>query len=473
MTKKIAAALSLVFFWITVAAAQFADQATYVGTSSGAANAPAIVVPNATKLSDLQGVLIKFLPNNANTGATSIGISGNAGSLSGSPIPMRKASGSGLVALTGGELQTNQPIVFMYDGTYADIVSSVNASPSVGAVNLLASAQAFSVPPNLQINTSVGSNQLTIAIVGNNGSNASSASPIPVAFRDATIADGDPVFESITGALSFTISSGNTMGCQNAVMCRLWLFLANNAGTVVLCAYNANSGGTSIIGVNEQNLQTSAGGTSGGSSAQTLYCNAAVSSVAVRYVGYVDVQETTAGTWSSGPNRVQLFGPGIRKPGDRIQIVYATSTTASAFGTSATMAKLTPTVSITPTSAANLVTVRCSGEFGSTTATAAQQASIQLSAGNSFSGFGSVGGGYVPGESNQGWPFSIFGIVAPNSTSTQSYAPWGASANSQAFALNEYATGTTGQTECHATEIQGKLEPILEPAADAPARMMG
>ena len=351
MKKLLAAGAVALALLATPAAAQFADQMTYAGTGAGSANAQTITINNATTYADLLGVVIKYVPGATNNGDATLQVSGNAGALSGSAPHFRKPNGAGVTALTGGELVTGQPTLIMYDGTYFNLMAPVVLP--VGIASISNSALLFSVPPNLQINGSVGSNQLTIAVQGNNGVNASATNPIPISFRDTTIANGDPVIVSLQASQSFTINSGNTMGCVSGQMCRLWIWEINNAGTLGLCAYNALSG-TTVIDLNDANVQTSASGTNGGNSAQTLYCNiSAVSAKAVRRIGYIDIQEATAGTWSAGPTYVQLFGPGIRKPGELIQAIYV-STTSVQTSSGASFPTATGFVqSITPTSAAN------------------------------------------------------------------------------------------------------------------------
>jgi hypothetical protein len=56
----------------------------------------------------------------------------------------------------------------------------------------------FDTAINLQLNASVASNILTVAVKGNNGSDPSASNPVLVAFRDATVANGDPVWVAIT-----------------------------------------------------------------------------------------------------------------------------------------------------------------------------------------------------------------------------------------------------------------------------------
>lgn len=234
-------------------------------------------------------------------------------------------------------------------GLAAASVANSNLQPSaVAAANLASSALSFDVPVNLQINASVAASALTISIVGNNGSAPSSTNPVVTPFRNAALTSGAVSLVSLTAPLSLTIASGSTMACPSSLACRLWILEADVSGTAVLCAYNANSG-TGILGVNESAPQSSASGTSGGNSAQTLYCNvSAIVSAPVRYVGYVDITESTAGTWTSNPSVIQLFGPGIKKPGD---IVAEVNLPYSTLGSTATV--LVACQSVSPPTASN------------------------------------------------------------------------------------------------------------------------
>lgn len=329
--------------------AQFADQATFAGAGGGTANSQTVTLPNVTSYADLVGVILKYVPSVSNTGSATINVNGLGAKT------VLKPTSTGLATLTGNgcELIAAQPVFVMEDsGGNFDLLSVTCANVNVGAANLASSALSFGLPVNLQINATVASNQLTISLVGNNGSTPSAINPVLIPFRDTTLAAGDPQIVSLQSALSFTIGSGSTMGCVNNNMCRLWVLAMNNGGTTVLCAVNevseSSGRGPAIGGINEGVLQTSQSGTSGGSTAQLIYCNvSAVTNKAVRILGYIDISETTAGTWATGPTYIQLFGPGIRKPGDVIQEVSQISTTA-------------PSVGISPTSAANAVEVTIS-----------------------------------------------------------------------------------------------------------------
>ncbi len=330
MIKRIVLALSLLISCLKPAAAQFSDQATFAGTGAGSGNAQTIVVPNASSMSDLVGVLVKYIPSATNTSSATVTVNAFTA------CTFRKPTSAGLAALNGSpaEIVTGQSLVFMYDGSFCVIVSAVNDTPlAIGAANLANSSLQFGVPVNLQINASVdGSNNLIIAVKGNNASDPSPTNPILVPFRDFTVANGVPKIVPIQSALGFQINSGNTMGCVSGQICRLWVVVICSTGlectdsagsdVVGLCAFNANDGSGSVAAINEAALQTSQSGTSGGNSAQAYYCNiSGVTTRAVRTLGYIDITEASAGIWATNPTTVQLFGPGIIPPASGPQIM--------------------------------------------------------------------------------------------------------------------------------------------------------
>lgn len=358
-TRALGALFALVLL-TQIAAAQFVEQRVWGGTSGGTANAQTLTIQN-WPTTPITGVPVRFLPGATNTGATTLNISGSGA------YSVYKASPGGPVALTGSELSTTQPSEVIFNGTVYVITSSAASTISVTAANLGNSTFSYGVPLNLQINATVGSNQLTIAIVGNNGSNASSSNPIPIAFRDTTIANGDPVIVSLQSSLSFTIGSGDTMGCVSGQMCKLWVWAINNGGTAALCAYNSLSG-TNIVDLSEAALQTSGSGSAGGSSAQTLYCStSSVTAKAVRRLGYIEIQEVTAGTWATGPTTVQLFGPGVARPGQTVQGPLTASSTSSTSITSSSYSAIGNTENISPLSASDVIEVDSNGTWEVTT----------------------------------------------------------------------------------------------------------
>lgn len=452
MISKIILAIFLLLAAVAPSRAQFADQATYAGAGGGTANAQTLTLPNASSYADLVGVAIKYTPGATNTSTATLTVNGF-----GSSPAFRKPNGSGVTVLTGGELVIGQPTMIMYDGTYFNLLAPV-ALP-IGAPQLQSSALAYIVPTNLSIIASVSANALSIAIKGADGNDPSAINPVITSFRNATIATGSPSIVSLTGALGLTIASTSTMGCVSGQMCRLWIALFNNSGTVVLGAFNALSG-RNVAPINEAALQTCASGTSGGSSAQTYYCStSAVTAKAIKIIGYVEIQEVTAGTWATGPTYVQLFGPGIKKPGDVVQgPIYNTFTTQTT-GSGVTPTQTGVSLSIIPTSAANLIHVHAEGTESTTAGTPV----AQLSRGTGPTLFGNLAT-TAPVAANVPGFVTMTGIDMPNSTSSQTYSVYILNAAAGGNPTwNPSLTGTTPTSMMEIYEIMGTL---TDPAND-------
>lgn len=420
MKNRIIAALlfALALFAITPALAQFADQQTWGSASGGTANAQTVTIANVTNYNQLLGVKISYVPSINNiAGSMTLAVSG----LSALSVRRPTNSGSGLSAtMLGNEFQSGQPITLIYDGSGLDIVSGQYVN--IGSAYLANSALGFDAAVNLAIYPSVSANNLTIQLCQAGSvlptcSAPSASSPILIPFRNGTtIAYGNPIVASLQSAQSFTIASESTMGCLSGVMCRIWVLEFYNGGTPALCAYNSVSG-TSIGPINEGVLQTSQSGTSGGNTPQDYYCNvASVTNSPMRILGYFDIQETTAGTWATGPTLAQLFGPGVHRPGEVVQEVTSTTTTQTSIVNSAAKTALSLTGSITPTSAANLIHVTASGGANSTST----GTTIALFRGTGTTQIGSTSAGDA-GSSSSGFSVYCEALDAPNSTSSVQY----------------------------------------------------
>ena len=130
----------------------FADQAVWVGTTGGSANAQTAVVPNVTSLADLLGVTINGIAGFTNTGPMTF-------SASGLSAAVMKVGSGGLVPLSGGEIVATNPVSFLNIGTSGYVIFGggpiiqpvlvasatyfVNASTGSDSNNGLASGTAF------------------------------------------------------------------------------------------------------------------------------------------------------------------------------------------------------------------------------------------------------------------------------------------------------------------------------------------
>jgi hypothetical protein len=217
---------------------------------------------------------------------------------------------------------------------------------------------------------SVSGNALTVAIKTLAGNDPSPTDPVYIVTRSVTAANGDFTVTALTSATSITVPAGSTLGTSNNVPFRLWLvnFLD---GTPRLGLVNCVSGG-SIYPLGQFPLASAS--VLPGSSAQTIYVQGPAGAVFAKpyeVLGYLGWESglAAAGTWSAGPTRTQLYMPGTPLPGTLVQ-PSRFSTGASATGTTSipvddTIPQITEgdqfmAVSITPTSAANLLKVEAS-----------------------------------------------------------------------------------------------------------------
>jgi len=153
---------------------------------------------------------------------------------------------------------------------------------------------------NLSIAASVSGNALTVSLKDAGGSDASSSSPIRIAFRSATSATGTYVLRTVTAALSVTVSSGSTLGHVSGSQFPIYVYALDNAGTVELAVSTTQY---STAGVR---TTTAEGGAGAADSATGLYSTTARSNVAMRLLGQILITEATAGTWSSSPTQISL-----------------------------------------------------------------------------------------------------------------------------------------------------------------------
>jgi hypothetical protein len=216
----------------------------------------------------------------------------------------------------------------------------------------------FDMPINLQLNASVASSILTVAVKGNNGNDPSNSNPVLVPFRDATAANGDPVWIAVTSALSINTNAvGASLGSANGTPFRFWVVLFNNGGTAALGLINCR-GTNQIFALDETSPQSTTAMSASATSAGVFYTTAALTSCAFRIIGYLEYSSglTTAGTYASAPTKLQLFGPGIKKPGDYTgNIVQSIQTTTFAPGTANTFLSTSLAATFTLSAAMNAV----------------------------------------------------------------------------------------------------------------------
>ena len=229
---------------------------------------------------------------------------------------------------------------------------------------------------NGYLDWSVAASALTVAVKTWAGADPSSADPVYVQIRSATAATGLPTVIKITAATSVVVSSGSTLGTTSNIAFRVWVVGFNDAATFRLGVINCRSGqSTYQLSPWQIATSTAEGGAGGADSAAVFYTGSAVAAKGYSILGYATWESGlgTAGTWSAGPTRSQLFGPGVPLPGAVVQC-QRTQDPASASGTTQipldnTIPQITEGVAfllqaITPTSASNLLKIRVLAQQG-------------------------------------------------------------------------------------------------------------
>jgi hypothetical protein len=196
------------------------------------------------------------------------------------------------------------PNIFKSTGATALQVPVADGSGNVSWATQSSAPDSSTFFENGSISASVSAGALTINLMTKAGSTPSGGSPVSVGMRNATAATGTYNFRTVTSALSLVVPSGTTLGTASAVTTYLYIYLMDNAGTLVL----AISGSA----FDEGSLQSSTA-IAAGASVSTLYSTAGQSSLPIRLIGRIKVNETTAGTWASSPTEISniLFYPPV------------------------------------------------------------------------------------------------------------------------------------------------------------------
>lgn len=186
--------------------------------------------------------------------------------------------------------------------------------------NLGSGSLAFLPPPqdsivNYSVTNAVGASALTIALKGVDGNDPSATNPVYIVFRSSTAATGTPVVRTVTAATSVVVSSGSTLGHQDAKEGNLFLYAIDNAGTVEL-AVSAHPFTDTLSRV----TTTSEGGAGAADSSYVLYSTTARTDVAARMLARMKSTQTTAGTWAAVPTEISLVTDHIIRPRSHVLV---------------------------------------------------------------------------------------------------------------------------------------------------------
>jgi hypothetical protein len=279
--------------------------------------------------------------------------------------------------ITNAEYSGNTAVV---PGTYPFASVTVDER---GRITFIQSSAVPTAPAgvlsNAGLSASVGSSALTISLTDAAGLTPTLDSLVSIPFRSATAATGSFTQRLVGSATTLVISSGSTMGFTSATAGRLWIVAFDDAGTVRLAAINCRSG-VNVFPLGQFGIasSTAEGGAGAADSAHVFYTGTAVTSKAYTVLGYLEWSAglTTAGTWGIVPTRIDTFKPGMKLPGDVVQVYTGTSSTYSSNNANAIPndntipqntegAEISVTPSITPASAANVLHVETTGTIGS------------------------------------------------------------------------------------------------------------
>lgn len=301
---------------------------------------------------------------------------------------------------------------------------------------------------NCTLATSVAANVLTVSLKDNAGNNPSATSPCFLNYRNVTAATGSTTLVSQTGALSVdTNAVGASLGTANSnTPFRFWVVAFNNGGTNVLALINC-TGANQIFPLDETTVQSSTPMSAAATSAGVFYTpnGTTVTSKAFRILGYVEYGTglTTGGTYASGPTAIQVFGPGIRKPGEPVQRLFS-STTSTTASSSASFIASTVAQNFTRASAANPIRLDMVGYgLNNTAATVGLSTRFYRGNGACTTAIGILGFGAAIASNTSTNTLQWIDVPAAGGTTTAQYTVCFASPNSASVNFPYGGSGAT------------------------------
>lgn len=322
---------------------------------------------------------------------------------------------------------------------------------------------------NCSLTASVGSNNLTVALKDNAGSDPSATSPCSVWFRNSTLAIGSWTQVTQTAALSFTANAGSTFGatntsatCAAAASCpfRLWIVGINTGSGLALGVVDLTNA-SGVLPLNEGVLQTTTACSAcvNATALGTIYSTALQTSKAIVILGYLEWGSglATAGTYASGPTIIQTMGTGIRKPGEVVQGPLVATSTGTATSTNTTKVQANPSIAITPTSSVNLIRVHGVGNVATSGGNLTCQAEISRS--TTFTAPSNANVSVVIQGTVSGTPLGVStpleALDAPGTISSTTYVPFLWSSVTANCTWNNTANSGTPSSYLSVEEIMG------------------
>ena len=212
---------------------------------------------------------------------------------------------------------------------------------------------------NAGFSATVSANALTLTLTDTDGNAPSASTPVNVSMRSATLTTPTQLVLTRTSALTLVVPDTATLGTTNGVAYRLWVGASTSDGTTLdaLVIFNTQNGTESLYALSgESGLPSATAITTGSDSAGTLYGTVVTTSKPLKWLGYIEIQEATAGTWATAPTTVQWLMPGVHRSGDRLTMQHARYSTETS-NTTSSSADTGLTANITPSSLCNRVLV--------------------------------------------------------------------------------------------------------------------
>lgn len=264
--------------------------------------------------------------------------------------------------------------VAIYDASAAT-ADKVTLTVLAEAIRALSTAKRSpGAAENYSLSAVPAANALTITLAGAGGTALSATNKAQFSFRSVTAGAGTTEVVDATADLTLVLSSGSTAGATSGQPFRAWIVIFNDGGTLRLGAINCSTA-TAIYPLADDIIASASaeGGAGAADSAGVIYAGAAVTAKAMRVLGYMEFSLTTAGTWDEAPDKIQLWQPGMKLPGDTVQSVFNSTGTLASTATPIPNDNTIPqntegaeitTATITPTSTCNPVHISAGAVIG-------------------------------------------------------------------------------------------------------------
>jgi len=160
--------------------------------------------------------------------------------------------------------------------------------------------QEASMETPFSLNTSVGSNNLTITLMDRFGDVPSQLAPVKFSFRNTTATTGQKYTRSLYKPLTIVVPNAATLGHTSNVGQYVWVAVIDDNGTLDL-------GVSGVSPFAESSIATPTQVSSGATSGYVLYSSSSIAgNRSFHLCGRLTSTQTTAGTWATAISEVSL-----------------------------------------------------------------------------------------------------------------------------------------------------------------------